>query len=100
MQNLVEYAPATLIVVAAGIAAGGIIALFRTFGPRIKTRDLIAGREDPTRWVWRDGKKIPPIAPSQLVVYTGSAGLPQVDDKTVEAEIVDSDERTRKLVRR
>jgi hypothetical protein len=98
--SFAEIAPALYLIAASGIVAGGIVLLFRQFGPRRKVSDEYISSEDHTKWVYVNGRKVPPIAPDQLAVYTGTARVHAIEGKVRDAEVVSyEDERTR-LVRR
>lgn len=105
MLILVEYAPTIYVVIASGLLALAVIALFRLFGPRRKLSDDYRAVDDDTKFLELDGT-VPPVRAALPAVYTGVArlnrGVARLGRKasdTVDAEILDSDEHTRKLVR-
>ncbi len=100
MSSLAEFAPAIPAIAAGGVIAVGACLAFRRYGRRRwKVSDEFRSPDDNTKWVlgWND--PIAPIDPSQLIVYTGTARPRLPKGEPVEAEILQSDELTRKLAR-
>lgn len=83
------------VIAASGLIAGGIVLLFRAFARR-RFESTYATSDEPTKWTLAWGKNLAPVKPGQRVTYTPTTYTTRLP---VEAEIVDSDEKTRKLVR-
>ncbi len=99
MSVLVEIAPAIPMIFGAGLIGWFVVKSFRLIKHRPRLSDVYRNPGEPTKWLALDGHDVPPVRPALPVVYTGTARPRLPKGEPVEAEILQSDELTRKLAR-